>query len=173
MPVIFFLFVLYEYSRLHCKRACVCADVLRTAHGLSVMVSQASLVVDSSTKRVEIQLFLKNGVGCRPLAGEDMLRPLLHQLRKAILLPVAVSVTPTAKESCAAGFDVYVLALPDAAGRGRPRVTLAIATAVSKMGLRVETSFVGMVNEQAALGQLPSPQLKALATTLSLSLLQV
>jgi hypothetical protein len=147
-------------------------DVLRTAHSLSVMVSQASLIVDPQGDRVEMQLFLKDSCNSKPLTGEDTLRPLLHQLRKAILLPIVVSVSP-ASDTSNATFDVHVFALPDAAGRGRPRVSLAIAAAMRKLMMQVEYSFVGIIDEQTALRRVPGPQLSALATTLSFPLLRV
>lgn len=147
------------------------ADVLRTAHSLGVRVCHASLDVDPETARVDMQLFLRNAIGTRPLAGDAMLRPLLYQLRKAIAVPAAVLVTPSG-EGHADSLAVHVLALPDTAGRGRPRVSLAIAEAVEKMGMCVDSSFVGMLNAQTALQQVTSPQRHTVAAALSLNVLQ-
>ena len=76
-------------------------DVLCTAHSMGVKVEQARCrqAVDG---RAEVQLFLKDAAGSA-LASGMLLRPLLHRLRKAVLMPVCVSVRPFAEASCLAG----------------------------------------------------------------------
>jgi hypothetical protein len=74
-------------------------DLLRTTHSLNIMVTQAR-TVQKSEGCVEVHLFLKDSGG-QPLAGGELLRPLLHRLQKAVLQPVHVLVRALPAVTCA------------------------------------------------------------------------
>ena len=65
-------------------------DILRTTHTWGVLTVTTRLVPQGDGA-VSIQLFLKDG-GHAPLHDPELLRPLLHELHKAVLQPVCVSV---------------------------------------------------------------------------------
>lgn len=65
-------------------------DVLCTVHTMGVKVVQAQCR-QAAEGRAELHIFLKDAAGSA-LASGMLLRPLLHRLRKAVLMPVCVSV---------------------------------------------------------------------------------
>jgi predicted regulator of amino acid metabolism with ACT domain len=67
-------------------------DVLREVHNSGIQATQVSCH-QGHPGRSKLLVFLKDAVGGK--LNTDLLQPLLHRVRKAIMCPVTVSVCPT------------------------------------------------------------------------------
>lgn len=139
-------------------------DLLRTTHELDVQVDHVTSRLQPESQFCDIQLFVKDSEG-RQLQDDRLLQALLLRLRKAVELPVVVSVS----EGRDAGtWEVWVFTLPDSGMRGRPRVTYDVTTVLSRAGMQVLSGTVAMINDLQD-AELPDTQAADLAVQLSLA----